>query len=50
MIINLNLEERSWLTLCLAAKIVLAKENFKVTNDSYWSDQVEYLTKLSNKL
>jgi hypothetical protein len=50
MIIDLNLEERSWLAICLEDKINSASKNFEATKDSYWSEQVENLTKLSKKL
>tara|TARA_R110000868_G_scaffold249678_1_gene506189 strand:- start:2418 stop:2570 length:153 start_codon:yes stop_codon:yes gene_type:complete len=50
MIINLTLEERSWIAIALKAKIDSAKENFEMSNDSYWSGQAEYLTKISDKL
>ena len=50
MIIDLNLEERSWVAICLEEKITLAEKNFEATKDCYWSDQVETLTKITKKL
>jgi len=50
MIIDLNLEERSWLAICLEDKINSASKNFEATKDCYWSDQVETLTKITKKL
>ena len=50
MIIDLNLEERSWVAMCLEEKKYSAQKNFEATKDSYWSDQVETLTKIIKKL
>jgi hypothetical protein len=50
MIIDLNLEERSWVAICLEEKITSAEKNFEATKDCYWSDQVETLTKITKKL
>tara|TARA_B110000503_G_C6748710_1_gene250697 strand:+ start:81 stop:233 length:153 start_codon:yes stop_codon:yes gene_type:complete len=50
MTINLNLDERTWLMIAVTAKINSANENFNTTKDSYWSEQVVYLTALMEKL
>jgi hypothetical protein len=50
MIIELNTDERTWLMIAVTAKINSANENFKTTQDLYWSEQVVYLTALMEKL
>ena len=50
MIIELTLDERTWIGIALYAKIDSATENFKRTNDEYWSSQVESLKLIADKL
>jgi len=50
MIINLNLEERSWVAICLEDKINSATKNYEASRDTYWLEQVETLTEIKNKI